>query len=128
MANVVNNLSFLVDDDVNTGVSITNTVSLGTGTVLAVDLGHVYDAHHQVGIIVDNKTYLAGIKAGSWLTIKTYLNGVATGDEQSDWSVLGVNAIGYGDKSFLFMNPTKPYDEIRITIAGIASVLNVDQK
>lgn len=128
VANVVNNLSFLVDDDVNTGVSITNTVSLGTGTVLAVDLGHVYDAHHQVGIIVDNKTYLAGIKAGSWLTIKTYLNGVATGDEQSDWSVLGVNAIGYGDKSFLFMNPTKPYDEIRITIAGIASVLNVDQK
>lgn len=128
VANVINNLSFLVDDDVNTAVSVTNTVSLGNGMVLAVDLGHVYDATHQVGIIVDNKTYLAGIKAGSWLTIKTYLNGVETGDKQSDWSVLGVNALGYGDKSYLFMNPTKPFDEIRITIASIASVLDVDQK
>lgn len=128
VANVLNNLSYLVDDDVNTGVSITNTVSVGNGIVLAVDMGHVYDASHQVGIIVDNKTYLAGVKAGSWLTIKTYLNGTETGDSQSDWSVLGANAIGYGDKSFLFMNPTQPFDEIRITIAGIASVLNVDQK
>ncbi len=128
VANVVDNLSFLVDDDIETGVSITNTVSLGTGTVLAIDLGHVYDATHQVGVVVDKKTYVAGVTAGSWLTIKTYLNGVATGDEQSDWSVLGVNALGYGDKSYLFMNPTQPYDEIRITIAGIASALNFDQK
>lgn len=127
VANVIDNLSYLVDDDVTTGVSITNTVSLGTGTVLAIDLGRVYDATHQVGIIVDNKTYLAGVKAGSWLTIKTYLNGVETGDVQNDWSVLGVNALGYGDKSYLYMNPTKPYDEVRLTIASIANVLSVDQ-
>lgn len=128
VANVVDNLSFLVDDDISTAVSITNTVSLGNGLVLAIDLGRRYTPSQQVGIVVDNETYLAGVKAGNWLTIKTYLNGVATGDEQSDWGVLGVNAIGYGDKSFLFMNPTQDYDEIRITIANIASVLNVDQK
>ncbi len=127
VANVIDNLSYLVDDDVTTGVSITNTVSLGTGTVLAVDLGRVYDPTHQVGIIVDNQTYLAGVKAGSWLTLKTYLNGVETGDVQNDWSVLGVNAIGYGDKSYLFMNPTQPYDEVRITVASIANLLSVNQ-
>lgn len=127
VANVIDNLSFLVDDKIETGVSITNTVSLGNGVVLAIDLGRVYTPSQQVGIVVDQKTYLAGVKAGSWVTIKTYLDGVEQ-QSQSDWSVLGVNAIGYGDKSFIFMNPTTDYDEVRITIASIANVLNVDQK
>ena len=126
-ANVVDNLTFLVDDDINTGVSISNTVSLGDGLVLAVDLGHVYTPSQQVGIIMDSKTYLAGVNAGSWVTIKTYLNGVEQ-ESQNDWSVLGVNAIGYGDKSYIFMNPTTNYDAIRITIANIANLLDFDSK
>ena len=124
---VVDNLTFLVDDDINTGVSISNSISLGDGLVLAVDLGHVYSPNQQVGVVMDSKTYLAGVKAGSWVTIKTWLNGVEQ-EHQSDWSVLGVNAIGYGDKSYIFMNPTKPYDAITITIASIANLLSFDSK
>lgn len=128
VANVVDNLSWLVDKDLNTGVSVTNTISAGTGLVFAIDLGHVYTEKHQVGIVIDDKTYLARAKVGNWLTIKTYLNGVATGDEQSDWSVLGLNVIGYGDKSYLYLTPTQPYDEVRITVAAIADLLNFDTK
>ena len=124
---VIDNLTFLVDDDITSGVSISNSVSLGDGLVLAIDLGHVYSANQQVGIIMDSKTYLAGIEAGSWVTIKTWLNGNEQ-ESQSDWSVLGVNAIGYGDNSYIFMNPTKPYDAITITIASIANLLNFDSK
>ena len=39
VANVVDNLTFLVDDDINTALTLTNTVSLGDGLVVAVDLG-----------------------------------------------------------------------------------------
>lgn len=127
VANVVDNLSYLVDGDLSTGVSITNTVSLGTGVVLAIDLGRVYTPSHQIGMVVDSKTYLARVKAGNWITMKTYLAGVEQ-ESQSDWGVLGVNAIGYGDKSYIFMNPTKDYDEVRITIAAIADALGFDQK
>lgn len=127
-ANVVRNLSYLVDNDLNTAVSVSNTISAGNGLVFAIDLGRVYSPKHQVGIVIDNKTYLAEAKVGNWLTIETYLNGVKTGDKQSDWSVLGVNAIGYGDKSFLYLNPTLPYDEVRITIAAIVNALDFDTK
>ncbi len=127
VANVIDNLSYLVDGDLSTGVSITNTVSLGTGVILAIDLGRVYTPSHQLGMVVDSKTYLARVKAGNWITMKTYLNGVEQ-ESQSDWGVLGVNAIGYGDKSYIFMNPTKNYDEVRITIAAIADALGFDQK
>ena len=131
VANVINNLSFFVDYDPNfeTALSLTNTVSAGQGNVLAVDLGRVYGPQHQIGIVIDKKTYLASANVGNWLTIKTYLNGVETGDEQSDWGVIGVNAIGYGDKSFLYLTPTKPYDEVRLTIVpGLVSALNFDTK
>lgn len=127
VANVLDNLSYLVDGDLNTGVSITNTVSLGTGVVLAFDLGRVYTPSHQIGMVIDSKTYLARVKAGDWITMETYLKGEKV-DSLSDWSVLGVNAIGYGDKSYIFMNPTSDYDEVRITIAAIANALSFDEK
>lgn len=126
-ANVVDNLSYLVDDDINTAVTVTNTVSAGNGIVFAVDLGRVYSPKHQIGIVLDEKTYLANAKVGNWLTIKTYLNGVRM-DSISDWSVIGVNAIGYGDKSFLYLNPTRPYDEVRITVAALVNALDFDTK
>ncbi len=126
VANVVNNLSFIVDENVNTGVSVTNTVSLGNGLVLAIDLGRVYTPGQRVGVIVDSKTYLASVNAGDWLTIKTYRNGVETGDVKNEWKVLGADVIGYGDKSFLYMNPQHDYDEVRITIGKIVSAVDVN--
>ena len=126
-ANVVDNLSFLVDDDLNTGVSVTNTVSAGNGIVFAVDLGRVYSPRHQIGIVLDSKTYLANAKVGNWLTIKTYRNGVRM-DSISDWGVIGVNVIGYGDKSYLYLTPTMPYDEVRITVAALVNALDFDTK
>lgn len=126
VANVVNNLSFIVDENVNTGVSVTNTVSLGNGLVLAIDLGRVYTPGQRVGVIVDSKTYLASVNAGDWLTIKTYRNGFETGDVKNEWKVLGADVIGYGDKSFLYMNPQHDYDEVRITIGKIVSALDVN--
>lgn len=127
-ANVADNLSFLVDGDINSAVSVTNTVSAGNGIVFAIDLGRVYSPMHQIGIVLDEKTYLAKAKVGDWLTIKTYLNGQPTGDEQSNWGVIGVNVIGYGDKSYLYLTPTMPYDEVRITVAALVNALSFDTK
>lgn len=124
---VVRDFSFFVDDDIDTYMSVSNSVSLGDGFVIAVDLGRVYGKNNQLGIIVDTKTYVARLHAGDWITMKTYLNGVEQ-DEQSDWDVLGVNAIGYGDKSYLMMTPKHDYDEVRITIANVVDALEFDTR
>lgn len=124
---VVRDLSFFVDDDIDSYVSVTNTVSLGDGFVIAVDLGRVYSKKHQLGMIVDSKTYTARLHAGDWITMKTYLNGVEQ-DVQSEWDVLGVNAVGYGDKSYIMMTPSHDYDEVRVTIANVAELLEFDTR
>lgn len=119
VANTVDNLSYLIDDDMSTAMLVLNTVAVGSGQVVAVNVGRTMDYHHQIGIIVDQKTYVANIGVGNWLTVETFYKGNATGDKKSDWSVLGVDVAGYGDKNYLFVQPKHIYDEVRITIAGI---------
>ena len=127
VARVADNLSFLVDNDPNfeTAMTVVNSVTVGGGTTIAVKMGHTLDFRHQLVLVTDNKTYTAGIEAGAWLTIETFYRGVATGDKYEKWDVLGANVIGYGDKNFLLVQPQAKYDEVRLTIAGIAGVLDI---
>lgn len=123
---VVNdNLSYLIDNDLNTCMTVVNSVSVGTGQTFAVKMGKTLDYHHQLGIVIDNKTYLASVKVGSWLKVETYRNGEPTGDENTDWSVVGANVAGFGDKNILFMQPKNAYDEVRFTVAHVVGALDV---
>lgn len=56
VATVDDNLGYLVDDDLNTYMAVANTVSLGVGQTFAVKMGRTLDYHHQLGIVIDNKT------------------------------------------------------------------------
>ena len=123
VAAVWDSLSCLVDNDLNSAFMMMNTVTVGGGNIIAVKTGRTLDFRHQLCLLVDEKTYAAGVKVGGWLTVRTYYRGVATGDEFTEWNVLGVNAIGYGDKSVMVMQPKQRYDEIRLEVAGIANVL-----
>ena len=121
---IIDNLSYFIDDDLETPMKVVNTVGVGSGSIIAVNMGRTLDFRHQLCIVVDNDTYLAGVKVGNWLKVTTYMNGTATGDEFNEWNVLGVNAIGYGDKRIMMMQPKSNYDEVRLEIAGVAGVLD----
>lgn len=123
VASVTNNLTYLIDNDPETYTTVLKSVSVG-GITIAVFMGKTIDYHHQLGIIIDNKTYVANVGVGSWMTVKTYYKGVATGDEFTDWTAIGANVAGYGDKNYLYMQPTAPYDEIRITTANAVGALD----
>lgn len=123
---VVNdNLSYLIDNDLNTCMTVVNSVGVGTGQTFAVKMGKTLDYHHQLGIVIDNKTYLADVRVGSWLKVETYRNGEPTGDNNTDWNVVGANVAGFGDKNILFMQPKNAYDEVRITVGRVVGALDV---
>mgnify|MGYP004457600377 FL=1 len=121
------NLGYLVDNDLDTYLAIANTVSVGVGQTIAVRMGRTLDYHHQLGVVIDNKTFLAAVKVGSWLTLATYKDGQPTGDEYTDWKVIGAKVAGYGDKNILFFQPKSAYDEIRLTVANIVGLLDVQK-
>lgn len=124
IAGVVQNLGNLIDNDMDSYFLYQNTVQAGSGMVVTVKLGKTLDYRHQFGIIMDNETFLASVGLGTWMTVETYYNGQPTGDKFDNWGVLGLDLIGYGDKSYLVNQPTRNFDEVRITFAGIANVLN----
>ncbi len=126
VAGAMEDLGNLIDIDENqeTFFRYHNTVQAGSGLVVAVKLGKTVEYRHQIGVVMDDQTFLAGVKVGTWMTIETYYNGQPTGDKFDDWGVLGLNLIGYGDKRYLVNQPTRNFDEVRITFAGIADVLN----
>ena len=124
VAGVNDKLSFFIDGDLETAMAVVNSVTVGGGTVFSVKPGYTLDFRHQLCIVVDNNTYLAGVSAGKWLTVRTYYQGNPTGDEFTNWNVLGVNVIGYGDKSILILQPKARYDEVQIEVASVAGVLD----
>ena len=123
VANVVNDLDNIIDDDLDTYCSIANTVSVGNGLPIAIKLGRRVDYRQQIGIVMDAQTFLAGVNAGDWMTIETLLNGVKTGDKMTDWKVVDANVIGYGDKRVVFLQPKFECDEILITLGKIIAAL-----
>lgn len=115
---------YLLDGDMNTALTYTPAVGVGTGIVLCVKPGRILDKSQQLGLVLDNKTFALGVGVGSWITISTYLNGQETGEKFSDWNTVGLDVIGYGDRRYLISQPTLPYDEIRIAIASVVSALD----
>ena len=124
VGSTVNDISNLIDDDLDTPMTIAGGVSAG-GSTIAVNLGRTLDYRHQLCIVLDNKTYVAGIGVGDWLTVKTYLNGKENDEQLNDWNVLGVDVIGFGDKRVITIQPQSAYDEVRLTIANIVGVLDI---
>lgn len=127
VATVDDNLGYLVDDDLNTYMAVANTVSVGVGQTFAVKMGRTLDYHHQLGIVIDNKTFLAAVNVGDWLTVETFKEGNSTGDKFTDWDVISAKVAGYGDKNILFLQPKKAYDEVRLTLGKIAGLLDVQK-
>ena len=127
VAGVDDNLSCLVDGNLQTAMTIVSSVDVGGGSVIAVNMGRTLDFRHQLGLVVDQKTYALGASVGGWLTVETYYRGEKTGDKFTDWNVLGANVAGYGEKNLLLMQPKEIYDEIRLTIAGVISALDIQK-
>lgn len=123
VAGTLVNGDLLLDGDMNTALTYTPAVGVGTGLVLCVKLGRTMDKTQQLGLALDSKTFVLGAGVGSWITVSTYLNGQETGEKFSDWNTVGLDVIGYGDRRYLISQPTLPYDEVRIAFAAVVSAL-----
>lgn len=121
------NLCNFIDSDLDTYMAIANTVGVGSGHTIAVNMGRILDYHHQLGIVVDNKTFLAAVKVGNWLTVETFMDSEPTGDKFTDWKVIGADVAGFGDKNILFFQPKNAYNEVRLTLASIVGALDVQK-
>ena len=127
IGNGYNELSNLIDDSMDTYLSLPLGVNLG-GATISVNMGKVVDKGQQLVMVTQNLALGLGASLGEGLKLTTYLDGVEQ-EELTDWKVLGADVIGNKGDSYAVLNPTKSFDQVRITpVKALSALENLQVK
>ena len=121
IGNGYNELSNLIDDSMDTYLTLPLGVDLG-GSTISVNIGKVVDKGQQLVMVTQNLALGLGVKLGEGLRLTTYLDGEEQ-EELTNWKVLGADVIGSKGDSYAVLNPTKSFDQVRITPVDVVSAL-----
>ena len=121
IGNGYNELANLIDDSMDTYLSLPLGVNLG-GATISVNMGKVVDKGQQLVMVTQNLALGLGASLGEGLKLTTYLDGEEQ-EELTDWKVLGADVIGNKGDSYAVLNPTKSFDQVRITPIKVLSAL-----
>lgn len=121
IGNGYNELSNLIDDSMDTYLTLPLGVNLG-GATISVNMGKVVDKGQQLVMVTQNLALGLGVNLGEGLKLTTYLDDEKQ-EELTNWKVLGADVIGSKGDSYAVLNPTKSFDQVRITPVDVVSAL-----
>ena len=121
IGNGYDELGNLVDESLDTYLTLPLGVNLG-GATISVNMGKEVDKGQQLIMVTQNLALGLGASLGEGLKLTTYLDG-AEQEELTDWKVLGADVIGSKGDSYAVLNPTKSFDQVRITPVKALSAL-----
>lgn len=121
IGNGYDELSNLIDDSMDTYLTLPLGVDLG-GSTISVNMGKVVDKGQQLVMVTQNLALGLGASLGEGLKLTTYLNDEKQ-EELTSWKVLGADVIGSKGDSYAVLNPTKSFDQVRITPVKALSAL-----
>lgn len=121
IGNGYNELSNLIDDSMDTYLTLPLGVDLG-GSTISVNMGKVVDKGQQLVMVTQNLALGLGASLGEGLKLTTYLDDEKQ-EELTSWKVLGADVIGSKGDSYAVLNPAKSFDQVRITPVKALSAL-----
>ncbi len=128
VTNTVSNTSHLLDGDENTHATISVLAAVACEPSVSIQsINSLYPAGSTAGFIITNDVALAEADLLGALTITTYKNG-AVRETASASSLLHLNVLGLlggPTKARVFIKTTMDYDEVRLQVGSLASVLNI---
>lgn len=122
IGNGYNELSNLIDDSMDTYLTLPLGANLG-GATISVNMGKVIDKGQQLVMVTRKLALGLGVSLGEGLKLTTYLDDEKQ-EELTNWKVLGADVIGSKGDSYAVLNPTKSFDQVRITPVKALSALN----
>ena len=121
IGNGYNELSNLIDDSMDTYLTLPLGANLG-GATISVNMGKVIDKGQQLVMVTRKLALGLGVSLGDGLKLTTYLDGKEQ-EELTNWKVLGADVIGSKGDSYAVLNPTKSFNQVRITPVDVVSAL-----
>lgn len=121
IGNGYNQLSNLIDDSMDTYLTLPLGANLG-GATISVNMGKVVDKGQQLVMVTRKLALGLGVSLGEGLKLTTYLDGKEQ-EELTNWKILGADVIGSEGDGYAVLNPTKSFDQVRITPVKVLSAL-----
>ncbi len=121
IGNGYNELSNLIDDSMDTYLTLPLGANLG-GATISVNMGKVIDKGQQLVMVTRKLALGLGASLGEGLKLTTYLDDEKQ-EELTNWKVLGADVIGSEGDNYAVLNPTKSFDQVRITPVDVVSAL-----
>ncbi len=121
IGNGYDELGNLIDDSMDTYLTLPLGVDLG-GSTISVNMGKVVDKGQQLVMVTQNLALGLGASLGEGLKLTTYLDDEKQ-EELTSWKVLGADVIGSKGDSYAVLNPSKSFDQVRITPVKALSAL-----
>lgn len=121
IGNGYDELSNLIDDSMDTYLTLPLGANLG-GATISVNMGKVIDKGQQLVMVTQNLALGLGASLGEGLKLTTYLDDEKQ-EELTNWKVLGADVIGSKGDSYAVLNPTKSFNQVRITPVDVVSAL-----
>lgn len=122
LANVgafMTHLGNAIDGDMDSYALINKVAGIGGAATLSIKTNRIIENGYQAGFVIQDQTWVTNADLLSQVKIRTYLNGVQTGDELGTPAVLSLDLIGSGDRAYLTVLPTQPFDEIQLDLSGL---------
>lgn len=127
IGNGYNELANLIDDSMDTYLTLPLGANLG-GATISVNMGKVVDKGQQLVMVTRNLALGLGVNLGKVLKLTTYLDDEKQ-EELTSWKVLGADVIGSEGDSYAVLNPTKSFDQVRITpVEALSALKNLQIK
>lgn len=128
IGNGYNELANLIDDDLSTYLTPPFGADVVDVTTIAVNIGKMVNSTQQL-VMVTNKLALGvGLGLGDVLKLSTWRDGQWV-EDLTDWKVLDADVIGSTGDSYAVLNPSKPFDQVRIKpIKGVSALKGMQIK
>lgn len=121
IGNGYDELGNLIDDSMDTYLTLPLGVSV-SGATISVNMGKVVDKGQQLVMVTRKLALGLGVNLGEGLKLTTYLDGEKQ-EELTNWKVLGADVIGSEGDGYAVLNPTKSFNQVRITPVKALSAL-----
>lgn len=121
VGSTIENLSYVLDNSMETKARIVKVVDVIGRTTIAVKFNEI-GGGQPVGAIISNPAFVANIGLLSQISVAAYNKGNVVADNTTSGGLASVEVIGDEGLSTIEVTPQSPFDEVRITIPSLAEV------
>lgn len=120
VGSVMDNLSYVIDNSLETSATIIKGISLVDRTTIAVKFDYVNSG--AVGAVLRPTSNILDVTALQNITVTAYNKGNAVTSEATSSGLVSIDLISDSGLAYLEINPELGFDEVRISFPSLANI------